>query len=142
MAIKIKSAADIARKWAQVTPARAKVWEDEVKATSDGDWADPALAAAPTWEAGVMEAAGRDGYAKGIEAKRTKWKRKALALGPSRYGPGVRAAEADQATGFAPYREVISGLTLSPRGPRGSPGNYDRVREVGEALNAKRVAGV
>ncbi len=141
MAIKIKSAPEIAKKWATVTPARAKVWEQEVKALSDADWAEPTINAAPTWEAGVTEAAARGGFAKGVEAKRPKWKRKALAVGPARYGPGVRAAEADQAAGFAPYREVIAGLTLSPRGPRGAPGNYDRVREVGEPLHEKRVSG-
>lgn len=141
MPVKIKSAAEIAKKWAQVTPARSKVWEAEVKALSDSDWADPTLAAAPIWETGVAEAAAAGLFEKGVEAKRTKWKRKALALGPARFGPGVRAAEGDQASGFAPYREVISGLTLSPRGPRGAPGNYDRVREVGEPLNARRMAG-
>lgn len=141
MALKIKSAAAIAKKWAQVTPARSKVWQQEVAATSDGDWADPTIAAAPVYDAGVMEAIGAGLYAKGVEAKRTKWKRKSLALGPTRYGPGVRAAEGDQAAGFAPYREIIAGLTLSPRGPRGAPGNYDRVREVGEPLHDKRVAG-
>ncbi len=141
MAIKIKSSADIAKKWAEVTPARAKVWEKEVQATSDGDWADPTVAAAPTYDAGVTAAMSAGLYAKGVEKSRTKWKRKALAVGPQRYGPGVRAAEGDQAAGFAPYREVIAGLTLSPRGPRGAPGNYDRVREVGEPLNAKRLAG-
>lgn len=139
MAIKIKTSAEIARKWAEVTPARARVWEAEVKATPDSDWADPSVASAPNWEAGVIEAAARDGYATGIEASRTKWKRKALAVGPARYGPGVRAAEPDQAAGFAPYRETIAGLTLTPRGPRGSLGNYERVREVGEALHRRRV---
>lgn len=139
MAIKIKSAAAIAKKWADVTPARARQWEEEIKATPTEDYAGPAVAAAPIWEAGVMEAASRDGYAKGIEAKKDKWKRKALAVGTARFGPGVRAAEADQATGFAPYRETIASLTLAPRGPRGAPGNYERVREVGEALHAKRV---
>lgn len=141
MAIKIKSAPDIARKWAQVTPARSKVWEEEVKKLSDSDWADPTLAAAPIWETGVIEAAAAGLFEKGIEGKRTKWRRKALLLGPARYGPGVRAAEADHSAGFAPYREVIAGLTLSPRGPRGAPGNYDRVREVGEPLHDKRVGG-
>lgn len=140
MAIKIKTAQEIARKWAEVTPLRAGVWEAEVKATSDGDWADPAVAAAPIWESGVIEAAARDGYASGIEASRSKWKRKSLAVGPARYGPGVRAAEADQAQGFAPYREVIAGITLTPRGPRGSLGNYERVREVGEALHRQRIS--
>lgn len=141
MAIKIKTATEIAKKWAEVTPARSRQWEAEVKVTPDSDWADPAVAAAPNWEQGVQAAAARGGYAKGIEANRTKWKRKSLALGPARYGPGVRAAEADQAAGYAPYREVIAGLTLVPRGPRGSLGNYERVREVGEALHRERVGG-
>jgi hypothetical protein len=139
MPIKIKSAGAIAKKWADVTPARSRQWEEEIKATATEDYAAPAIAAAPIWEQGVMEAAARGGYAKGIEEKKDKWKRKALAVGTARFGPGVRAAEQDQAAGFAPYREVISALTLAPRGPRGAPGNYERVREVGEALHRKRV---
>lgn len=141
MALKIKSASAIAKKWAEVTPARSRQWEDEIKATSTDEYAAPAIAAAPIWEQAVMEAAARDGYAKGVADKAEKWKRKALAVGTQRFGPGVRAAESDQAAGFAPYREVIAGLTLPPRGPRGAPGNYERVREVGEALHNKRVGG-
>lgn len=141
MALKIKSAAASAKKWAEVTPARSRQWEDEIKATSTDEYAAPAIAAAPIWEQAVMEAAARDGYAKGVAENAEKWKRKALAVGTQRFGPGVRAAESDQAAGFAPYREVIAGLTLPPRGPRGAPGNYERVREVGEALHAKRVGG-
>ena len=138
MALKIKSAAAIAKKWAEVTPGRSKQWEQEVQATPDGDWAEAAIAAAPSWEQGVQEAASRGSYASGVESQRGKWKRKALAVGTARYGPGVRAAESDQAQGFAPYQQAIASLTLSPRGPRGSPGNYERVREVGEALNRVR----
>jgi len=141
MSLKIKSATAIAKKWADVTPARATQWEAEIKATSTDEYAAPAIASAPIWEQAVMEAAARDGYAKGVAEKADKWKRKALAVGTQRFGPGVRAAESDQAAGFAPYREVIAGLTLSPRGPRGAPGNFERVREVGEALHAKRVGG-
>jgi hypothetical protein len=141
MTVKIKSAANIAKKWAEVTPARARQWEEEIRGTTTDEYSAPAVAAAPIWEQGVMEAAARGAYAKGVAEKAEKWKRKALAVGPARYGPGVRAAEADQATGFAPYREVISNLTLTPRGPRGAPGNYDRVRQVGEALHNQRVGG-
>lgn len=139
MTVKIKSAAAIAKKWAEVTPVRARQWEDEIKATSTEEYSAPAIAAAPIWEQGVMEAAQRGAYAKGVAEKAERWKRKALAVGAARFGPGVRAAEADQAAGFGPYREVIAGLTLTPRGPRGSPGNYERVREVGEALHRARI---
>lgn len=138
MAIDIKSASNIAQKWADVTPGRSRQWQDEVRATSDEDWSNPATAAAPIWEQGVTQAAANDQFAKGIEAKRTKWRRKSLAVGPARFGPGVRAAQGDHEAGFAPYRETIAAVTLSPRGPRGAPGNYERVREVGEALHSKR----
>lgn len=141
MAIKIASASAIAKKWADVTPARARQWEEAIKATSTDEYVAPAIAAAPVWEQAVIEAAGRDAYAQGIEANAERWKRKSLAVGAARFGPGVRAAEGDQAAGFAPYRETIAALTLSPRGPRGAPGNYERVREVGEALHAKRTGG-
>lgn len=141
MAIKIKTAQQIARKWAEVTPARARQWEEEIQATPTEEYSAPAIAAAPIWEQGVMEAAARGGYAKGIAEKAEKWKRKSLAVGPGRFGPGVRAAEQDQAQGFAPFRDVIAALTLPPRGPRGAPGNFDRVRVVGEALHNRRIQG-
>ena len=141
MPIKIKSAAAIAKKWADVTPARANVWQAEVAATSDADWADPTINAAPIYETGVQAAISAGLYQRGVAARPGKWKRKALAVGPGRYGPGVRAAEADQAAGFQPYRETIAALSLTPKGPRGAPGNYDRVRQVGEALHDKRVGG-
>lgn len=141
MALKIKSATAIAKKWADVTPARSRQWEEEIRATATEEYAGPAVAAAPIWEQAVIEAAARGAYAKGVAENAEKWKRKALAVGAQRFGPGVRAAEADQAAGFAPYREIIAGLTLSPRGPRGSPGNYERVREIGEALHRARTGG-
>lgn len=141
MAIKIPSAAASAKKWADVTPARAREFEAAIKATSTDEYAAPAIAAAPVYEQALTESFARDAYAKGVAEKAEKWKRKSIAVGVTRFGPGVRAAETDQAAGFAPYREVIAGLTLPPRGPRGAPGNYERVREVGEALHAKRVGG-
>ena len=141
MVVKIKSAPAIARKWAQVTPARSTVWQAEIAAASDSDWAEPTKAAEPIYGTGVQAAIGAGLYGKGVEAHRGKWKRKALAVGPGRYGPGVTAAEADQAAGYAPYREVIAGLDLPPKGPRGAEGNYERVRAVGSALHNKRVGG-
>ena len=139
--MKIKTAAEIASKWANVTPARAAEWQAGIKATSTEEYAAAAVASAPAWESGVQDAASRGAYASGVDAGKSKWQRKALAVGVGRYGPGVRAAQADQQAGFAPYRDVIASLALPPRGPRGAPGNYDRVRQVGEALNAKRTGG-
>ena len=88
MAVKIKTAGAIAKKWADVTLARANVWAAEIAATSDADWAEPTKAAAPIYETGVQASIAAGLYEKGVEAKRLKWKRKAQAVGGARYGRG------------------------------------------------------
>lgn len=61
-------------------------------------------------------------------------------MGGGRFGPGVAAATDDYKTGAEPYFSTLAALTLSARKPRGDPANYNRVQEIGKALNAKRLA--
>ncbi|GAH59788.1 unnamed protein product, partial [marine sediment metagenome] len=75
-----------------------------------------------------------------VRAGAEKFARKIRDVGRDRFGPGVSAAVADYKTGAEPYFSTIAALTLSPRKPRGDPANYNRVQEVGKALNAKRLA--
>jgi len=44
--------------------------------------------------------------------------------------------------GFEPYHAAISRLSLSKRGPRGSAQNYQRVKEIGDALHRIRTGQV
>lgn len=136
---KIRSADEIAAKWARVTPGRSSDFEAGVR-TPKEKWDERAAAAEPAFEAGVTEAIARKAYGKGVkEAGFTKWQGKTLAVGVGRWGPGVRAAEADYNTGFRPYRDVIERVVLPPRGPKGDPRNIDRVSTIAKALHDAKI---
>ncbi len=141
MAVKIKSASAIAEKWSRVTPGRSTEYRSAIEETAPADWESPTKASEPVWAQAVQQAAAEGRFGRGVVGAGEKWKRKAAELGTTRYGPGVAAAGPDFAAGFAPYREVIAGVTLPPKGPKGDPANYERVRAIGDALHRKRVGG-
>lgn len=139
MPLKIRSAADIARKWAEVTPGRASFYEAGLAGAAD-DWLRGATAAAGNYRSAVQAGNIEARYSGGVRrAGGDKWLRKASTLGVDRYGAGVSAAEGDMASGLEPYVSVIASLTLPPRKPRGDSANYARSEAVGKALAAKRV---
>lgn len=136
----IKSMGEIAEKWATVTPGRATYYETGVRTTAK-DWAGNTAAAASAYAAGVSEAVSRGAFANGVGAAGTsKWREAALAK-KARWGEGVRLGKDNYTRGFAPFRSVIEGVTLPPRGPRGDPSNYARSEAIGTALSAARRAG-
>ncbi len=139
MAIKIKSAAEIAQKYSRVTPLRMEDFEDGIRATSPDEYEDPTIAAEPNYERGVQQAISRKAFSAGVEGSGQKWKEKSLNLGPARFADGTREATQAFAQGFAPFRDVIANLTLPPRGPTGDPKNIERVRAVDEALRKAKV---
>jgi hypothetical protein len=137
----IKSAAEIADKWARVTPQRQTDYESGVKAPLK-DWAANAGAAEDSWASGVSMAAGNRSFSKGVrKAGNEKWSRKTVEVGVGRWGAGVRAGTADYTTGFEPMRQTIASTALPPRYPKGDPRNIDRVAAIATALNAKKRAG-
>jgi len=139
MGIKIKSAGEIAGKWARVTPQRAADYQAGVKDTSV-DWAGPTKAAEGRYEQGVQEAITKKRFGSGVSAAGTeKWRSKTEAVGVQRWPQGVRVAENDYEKGFAPYRDVIEGVSLPEKFAKGDPRNYDRVVAVGTALHTKKV---
>jgi len=137
----IKSAAEIAEKWARVTPTRQTDYESGVKAPLK-DWAANTGAAEESWAQGVSQASGNRSFSKGVrKAGNEKWSRKTVEVGVGRWGAGVRAGAADYATGFEPMRQTIASVSLPPRYPKGDPRNIDRVAAIATALNAKKRAG-
>ena len=135
----IRSTAEIAAKWATVTPGRAAFYKSGVT-TPKKDWETETKAAEDAYELGVTNAIGRKAFGKGVDKAGTaKWKRKAVDVGAGRWGPGVRVAEADFRSGYDPYRAKILEITLDPRFPKGDPRNYDRVRNIGDALHALKI---
>lgn len=138
--LKAPSAADIAKKWGDVTPGRADYYKTNTPKAA-AEWEANTLAAVPTWKS-AMAAPGIDKrLAGGVrKAGATKFSRKVTDVGADRFSPGVTAAIPDMETGIAPFRDIIDGLTVSTRGPRGSAENYKIVKEVGDALHKKRLA--
>lgn len=138
--ITVKSAAEIADKWAEVTPARASYYEEAAPAAG-AEWEANTIQAASTYKAGISVAGIEKRFVGGVKrAGAEKFARKVRDVGVGRYGPGVSAAKADMASGVAPYRDVLEGLEIPDRGPRGSPANYAIVEKVGSALHKKRLA--
>ena len=138
--ISVKSASDIAKKWADVTPARASYYEVEAPAAA-AEWEANTVAAGGTYKAGISVAGIEKRYVGGAKrAGAEKFRRKVVAVGVARYSPGVGAAEEDMAKGIAPFRDKLDGFEIPDRGPRGSPGNYAIVEKVGSMLHKERLA--
>ena len=138
--IKVKSAADIARKWADVTPGKAGYYETEASEAGD-TWQKNTLGAEKTFKAALAEAGIEKRFSGGVRrAGADKYQRKVKDVGVSRYGPGVSAALKDMEDGLGPYVTVLDGLTIPDRGPRGSSANYAIVQKVGDPLHKKRLA--
>lgn len=140
MAIKVKALSDVVSKWGDVTPGRTAYYEKAATIAGD-DWEKGAIASAGAFKAAVtaanIEAMFRGGIKK---AGAAKYNRKVKDVGVARFGPGVTAALPDFESGVAPMLDVIRGITLPARAPRGSEANYARVRAIGVELNKKRLA--
>ena len=136
MDIKLKSIGDIAAKWVRRASAAGPDYEAGIRAPRQ-DWATEAKNAEGAFEAGIQDAIGRKAFGKGVsQAGTEKWSRKALAVGPVRYGPGVTAAQPDFQSEFAPYRDALERVALPARGRRGDPANIERVRTIATALHS------
>lgn len=138
MALNVKSIEEAGKKFSERVGVATEEYKAGIERTTDQ--AEKAIAAKEAYEAGIMDSISRGAREKGLaEAGTGKWKSKALAVGVSRWPQGAKAGIGDYKKGVAPFFEVLKGLTLAPRGPKGSPENYERVRQVGEALHAKKI---
>jgi len=140
MGLTVKSAADSATKLVQ--RAQAASGEYATRAAASGDkFATNAQAAKGNygqaitaggipdrWARGIAKA-GAAGYVDGITKK-----------GRDRFSQGVSIGQPKYQANVEPYLSTLAGISLSPRQPRGSAANYGRVNQVGQALNAKRLA--
>lgn len=140
MATDVKPAADIAAKWARVTPQRAADYEAGASNAGAKQNAN-AIAAAKVWQQAVSSADAVKLLVGGLKkAGAEKYNRKVRDVGVSRFGPGVMAAVADMQNGMAPMVEAIAAVTPPARAPRGDIANQQRSVIYQVALNKKRLA--
>ena len=138
--VEVPSVAEVAKKWAEVTPGRSAYYEAGVRAPRY-DWETRTLAAKSAYKAAISAADIGERFAGGVKAAGSAtWSRKAIDVGGTRFGPGVRAATDDFGSGIAPYLEEIARVDLPDRAPRGDPANLRRVEAIATALHKKRLA--
>ena len=140
MAVKVKSAADVAAKWAQVTPGRQQYYASETPAAAS-DWEKNTIAAKASFQAAVTASNIGEMFSGGVKkAGAAKYARKVTDVGINRFGAGVTAAVQDMQSGISPMLETIAAQTLPARQPRGSAANLQRVQVIADALHKKRLA--
>jgi len=140
MAIKVKSATEVAQKWAEVTPGRSAYFESGVKGAGP-DWEAQTLAAAANFKAAVSAGNIDKMFTGGVKkAGAAKYTRKSVEVGVGRFSSGVTAGKVDYQSGIEPMLATIAGVNLPARAPRGSESNLARVRVIAVALHAKRLA--
>ena len=137
----IKPLDKITKTWAKRAAAARDEYLDGVK-NPRKDWESETVAAVERMVTGFNEAAGDGRIDRGItDAGTRKWQARASTVGPGRFSEGVRGAEPEYRTGFAPFHSRIAATDLPPRGPKGSPENLERVRIMAEALHDQKVSG-
>jgi len=140
MAIKVKDIAASTTKWSENASRSAGEFAVNAEASAEL-WAGNTARAADTFHQAITSPNMKERFRRGVaRAGAAKFARKIRDVGRDRFGPGVAAATDDYKVGSEPYFSTIAALTLSARKPRGDPANYNRVMEVGKALNAKRLA--
>ncbi len=136
----IRSIDFIAKKWADVTPQRSGDYAAGID-NPRRSWAKATAEAEKAYEDGVAKSIARKSFGKGVtKAGDEKWHRKASVNGVRNWGPGVAEAQGDYQAGFAPYRDAIAAVKLSPRYANRDPRNLNRVKDVVDALVAKKLA--
>lgn len=139
-AIKVKDISKSAVKWTENAGRAAGEFAINAEAAAE-EWARNTAAAADTYHQAVTAPGVKERFRRGaVRAGAAKFARKIRDVARDRFGPGVAAAQSDYQAGAEPFFSTLAALTLSPRKPRGDPANYNRVMEVGKALNAKRLA--
>lgn len=135
----IKPLEQITAKWR----SRAQVSTEDYRAgvlNPRTDWQTATIAAAASYKAGIQAALNANRFEAGVRAAGSeKWQQNAATKGPSRWAEGINLSGDAYAKGFAKFHQVLSTLSLPPRGPRGDAKNYERSMAVGKALHAARV---
>ena len=140
MAVKVKSAAEVAAKWAEQTPGRSQYYQVGVQGAGS-DWEKNTLDAAQNFKAAVSAGNIDKLFTGGVkQAGAEKYRRKAVDVGVTRFATGIAAGKDDMLKGIEPFLATIASVTLPARAPRGSESNLARVRAISVALHLKRLA--
>ncbi len=101
-----------------------------------------AAAASDKWQQGVTAAGAKARFAANVAAAGDAgWKAGVAAKGQARYAPGVQAGQQKWATKVQKFFAALKGVSLPPRGLRGSAQNAQISAAVQAALHNAKVGG-
>lgn len=130
----------ISRKWANASAAALTEYEEGVR-NPRRDWADATSKANDAYKKGIQASIAADRFKKGVTNAGTgKWQEQTLRKGPSRWSEGIALSTDAYERGFTPYRNVIERTELPARGPKGDPGNIQRVAILSKALHDEKMS--
>ena len=140
MAINVKPLEQAAQKYQDNASAGSGRYASNA-AAAGARYVQAAVAAKGAYKSGVSQGGIEDRYARGVQRSGAeRYTGRITSVGESRYTEGVSQAGDEWQEGFGPYASTIAGLTLPGRRPRGDAGNYSRVKAIGDALHARRLA--
>jgi len=133
--VKIKSSAEIAKKWDEAIGRVPAAYKSGVSRTTD--WAEKASSdeAENLWSEKIAEAAAAKRRQKAVSVvSNEEWKGAAMDKGAARIGAGMSASKGKRTANFEPYRNAIEGVSL-PAKSADPMANIDaRVKPIVNAL--------
>ena len=139
MAIKVKPMARIVERWQQGANLGSADYARNAVAAA-AEYGAKAAAGQAAWKAGVNGPGADTRFATNVRGRgQTRYARKINAVGQSRYAEGVANGGDAYQEGFAPYAQLLAGLTPPARGPRGAPANKAIASFVSDALHNRRI---
>jgi len=131
---KTKGVANTVDKWQRRSSVAAPDYLSGVQ-NPKVPWDQAAKAGEANYKTAVTMAATEGRFGKGIaRVGNEKWAKGATQKGPGRFVEGVQVGGPNFQERIQTVLSTIEGVTLAPRGPKGSPQNYQRVTPIGEAL--------
>jgi len=113
-------------------------YEDGVSSVSDQEQQQATLDSADSWEQGIQDAISEGRFESGVNNPNKSWQEAALETGSTRFTQSASQSGDVWTAGFEDFASTLESLNLQPRGARGSEANFQRSRQVGEALHNAR----
>ena len=134
--MKIKSQAEISKKWGDAIGRVPAAYKAGVAATTD--WQEKAASddAETLWKTKIDEAAARKARQKAVSAVSNEdWRSAAVNKGSARIGAGMTAAQGKRSAKHEPFRAAIEGMTLPPKTADPAQNVTNRVIPIAVALS-------
>ncbi len=139
MPLKVKDPTTVANKWS--TRAQGAVNDYAAGAASPkAPQAASAIAAVDLWQQAVTAPSAKASFVSGLNrAGDQGWLNGVNTKGKQRYAGGITAGMSKFQTNITPFLQAIAGVTLPPKGLRGSAQNIQRVAAIAATLHSLKL---